>query len=64
MPHLILVDLTSAARYAEGHIPGALCRPQAHPTRPAASPGLLPNKADLEKLFGELGHTRCGLRGL
>ena len=56
--HLILVDLTSAARYAEGHIPGAhFVDPKRTQLGQAPAPGLLPHKADLEKLFGELGHT-------
>ena len=56
--HLILVDLTSAARYAEGHIPGAhFVDPKRTQLGQPPAPGLLPNKADLEKLFGELGHT-------
>ena len=56
--HLILVDLTSAARYAEGHIPGAhFVDPKRTQLGQPPAPGLLPLKADLEKLFGELGHT-------
>ncbi|MDC6695401.1 rhodanese-like domain-containing protein, partial [Leclercia adecarboxylata] len=56
--HLILVDLTSAARYAEGHIPGAhFVDPKRTQLGQPPAPGLLPSKADLEKLFGELGHT-------
>ncbi len=55
-PELILVDLCSAAHYAEGHLPGgrhvAPARTQLG-TKPA--PGLLPAQADLEQLFGELG---------
>ncbi|MFO2463246.1 thiosulfate sulfurtransferase [Pseudomonas sp. 15FMM2] len=55
---LILVDLTSAARYAEGHIPGAhFVDPKRTQLGQPPAPGLLPAKADLEKLFGELGHT-------
>jgi thiosulfate/3-mercaptopyruvate sulfurtransferase len=54
---LILVDLTSAARYAEGHIPGArfVDFKRTQLGQPPA-PGLLPPKAQLEALFGELGH--------
>ncbi|SHM28973.1 rhodanese-like domain-containing protein [Phytopseudomonas punonensis] len=56
-PELILVDLSSQQRYLAGHIPGARFvdgkRTQA--SAPVA-PGLLPDKAQLEKLFGELGH--------
>ncbi|WP_339232165.1 rhodanese-like domain-containing protein [Pseudomonas sp. FSL L8-0168] len=55
---LILVDLTSVARYAEGHIPGAhFVDPKRTQLGQPPAPGLLPSKADLEKLFGELGHT-------
>jgi len=46
---LILVDLTSAARYAEGHIPGAhFVDPKRTQLGQPPAPGLLPNKADLE----------------
>lgn len=56
-PELILVDLTSAARYAEGHIPGArFVDPKRTQWGQPPAPGLLPAKADLEALFGELGH--------
>lgn len=56
-PELILVDLTSAARYAEGHIPGArFVDPKRTQLGQPPAPGLLPAKADLEALFGELGH--------
>ncbi|MFV3306251.1 thiosulfate sulfurtransferase [Pseudomonas sp. NY15181] len=55
---LILVDLTSAARYAEGHIPGArFVAPARTQLGGTPAPGLLPAKADLEALFGELGHN-------
>ncbi|WP_350447143.1 thiosulfate sulfurtransferase [Pseudomonas solani] len=55
-PDLILVDLTSAARYAEGHIPGAsFVDPKRTQLGQAPAPGLLPARADLETLFGELG---------
>ncbi len=56
-PELILVDLTSAARYAEGHIPGARFVAPARTQLGGPAPGLLPTKTDLEALFGELGHT-------
>ncbi|KAF1056526.1 MAG: Thiosulfate sulfurtransferase [Pseudomonas delhiensis] len=56
-PELVLVDLTSAARYAEGHLPGARFIAPARTQRgQPPAPGLLPEKADLEALFGELGH--------
>lgn len=56
-PELILVDLTSAARYAEGHIPGARFVAPARTQLGGPAPGLPPAKADLETLFGELGHN-------
>ena len=47
---LILVDLTSAARYAQGHIPGAhFVDPKRTQLGQPPAPGLLPAKADLEK---------------
>lgn len=54
---LILVDLSGAARYTTGHIPGArwLDSKRTQLGQPPA-PGLLPNKAQLENLFAELGH--------
>src|SRR5690606_28918385 len=56
-PELILVDLTSEARYAQGHIPGArfvdFRRTQLG--QPPA-PGLLPPLEQLQALFDELGH--------
>ncbi|MEO4045502.1 rhodanese-like domain-containing protein [Pseudomonas sp. CAU 1711] len=54
---LILVDLSSAARYAEGHIPDArwVDGKRTQLGQPPA-PGLLPELAQLEALFGELGH--------
>lgn len=57
-PELILVDLSSAARYAEGHIPGAhwVDSKRTQLGQPPA-PGLLPPQAQLEALFGELGHN-------
>ncbi|WP_285419816.1 thiosulfate sulfurtransferase [Pseudomonas sp. efr-133-TYG-5] len=56
---LILVDLTSAARYAEGHIPGArFVDPKRTQLGQAPAPGLLPSKEKLEELFGELGHRQ------
>lgn len=56
-PELILVDLSPAARYAEGHIPGArwVDSKRTQLGQPPA-PGLLPEKTQLEALFGELGH--------
>lgn len=54
---LILVDLTSPARYAEGHIPNArfVAPAQTQLGQPPA-PGLAPSQAQLEALFGALGH--------
>ena len=56
-PDLILVDLSSHQRYLSEHIPGARFvdgkRTQASPP---SVPGLLPEKAQLEQLFSELGH--------
>src|SRR5690606_20273936 len=55
-PELILVDLTSAQRYAEGHLPGArFVDPRQTQKGQPPAPGLLPDKAQLEALFGELG---------
>jgi len=56
-PELILVDLTSAARYAQGHIPGARFVAPARTQLGGPVPGLLPARTDLEALFGELGHN-------
>jgi len=56
-PSLIIVDLSSALAYADGHIPGARWvdpRRTLLGTAPAA--GLLPPLNQLEALFGELGH--------
>ncbi len=56
--NLILVDLTSAARYSTGHIPGArFVDPKRTQLGQPPAPGLLPAQADLETLFGELGHN-------
>ncbi len=56
-PELILVDLTSPARYAEGHIPKArFVDPKRTQLGQPPAPGLLPAQAQLETLFGELGH--------
>jgi len=56
-PELILVDLTNAARYAEGHIPGArFVDPKRTQLGQPPAPGLLPAWSELEALFGELGH--------
>lgn len=57
-PELILVDLTSAARYAEGHLPGArFVDPKQTQLGQPPSPGQLPGKSQLESLFAELGHS-------
>ncbi len=57
-PELILVDLTSATRYAAGHIPGAhFVDPKRTQLGQPPAPGLLPEQAQLEALFGELGHN-------
>src|SRR3546814_4395410 len=56
-PELILVDLTSAARYAEGHLPGArFVDPKQTQLGQPPAPGQLPGKPQLEALFGALGH--------
>jgi thiosulfate/3-mercaptopyruvate sulfurtransferase len=56
-PELILVDLTSSSRYAEGHLPGArFVDPKRIQLGLAPAPGLLPELADLQTLFSELGH--------
>ena len=58
-PELILVDLTSTARYAEGHLPGArFVDPKRTQWAQPPAPGLLPSQAQLEALFAELGHRR------
>lgn len=58
-PELILVDLTSANRYAEGHIPGArFVDPKRIQLGLPPAPGLLPAKVDLEALFAKLGHRQ------
>jgi 3-mercaptopyruvate sulfurtransferase SseA len=57
-PELILVDLTSSARYDVGHIPGArFVDPKRTQLGQPPAPGLLPAKTDLQALFGELGHN-------
>ena len=57
-PELILVDLTSPARYATGHIPGArFVDPKRTQLGQPPAPGLLPAHSALEALFGELGHN-------
>lgn len=57
-PELILVDLTSSARYEAGHIRGArFVDPKRTQLGKPPAPGLLPDTADLEQLFGELGHN-------
>ncbi|WP_437882645.1 rhodanese-like domain-containing protein [Pseudomonas sp. LRF_L74] len=56
-PELILVDLSSAARYDAGHIPGARFidgKRTQRGTPPA--PGLAPDLEQLQALFAELGH--------
>src|SRR3546814_16361698 len=56
-PELILVDLTSAARYAEGHLPGArFVDPKQTQLGQPPAPGLLPDIAQLQRLFGAVGH--------
>ncbi|SNS32446.1 rhodanese-like domain-containing protein [Pseudomonas segetis] len=57
-PELILVDLTSAARYASGHIPGAyFVDPKRTQLGLPPAPGLLPTHENLEQMFTELGHN-------
>ncbi|QAX81585.1 rhodanese-like domain-containing protein [Candidatus Pseudomonas adelgestsugas] len=57
--HLILVDLTRSTRYTAGHIPGArFVDPRRTQLGQPMAAGLLPHKASLETLFGELGHTQ------
>ena len=57
-PNVIIVDLTSEARYAAGHIPGArFVDPKRTQLGQPPAPGLLPSRTALEALFGELGHT-------
>ncbi|MBM0138529.1 Sulfurtransferase [Pseudomonas cannabina] len=57
-PELILVDLTSSARYEAGHIRGArFVDPKRTQLGKPPAPGLLPEHAGLEQLFGELGHN-------
>lgn len=57
-PELILVDLTSSARYEAGHIRGArFVDPKRTQLGKPPAPGLLPDTASLEHLFGELGHN-------
>lgn len=54
---LILVDLTSAARYAEGHLPGArFVDPKQTQMGQPPAPGRLPDQAQLEAMFAALGH--------
>ncbi len=56
--NLIVVDLTSTARYASGHIRGArFVDPKRTQLGQPPAPGLLPGLAALEQLFGELGHN-------
>lgn len=57
-PELILVDLTSEARYRSGHIPGAhFVDPKRTQLGLPPAPGLLPDIEQLEQLFSSLGHT-------
>jgi 3-mercaptopyruvate sulfurtransferase SseA len=57
-PELVLVDLTSSARYDAGHIPGArFVDPKRTQLGLPPAPGLLPTQAHLQTLFGELGHN-------
>jgi thiosulfate/3-mercaptopyruvate sulfurtransferase len=54
---LILVDLSAPDRYAAGHIPGAhYVEPKRTQFGQPPTPGLLPEKGQLEQLFSELGH--------
>ncbi|SDS23452.1 thiosulfate sulfurtransferase [Pseudomonas asplenii] len=56
-PGLILVDLTSSARYSAGHIPGArFVDPKRTQLGQPPAPGLMPSQDALQALFGELGH--------
>lgn len=56
-PELILVDLTNSTHYQQQHIPGAhFVDPKRTQLGLPPAPGLAPLKADLETLFGELGH--------
>lgn len=56
-PELILVDLTSAGRYAEGHIPGArFVDPKQTQLGQPPAPGRAPTRTQLEALFSTLGH--------
>lgn len=55
-PELILVDLSNATHYQQGHIPNARHVDYRHTQRGLPVPGLLPEIEELEQLFGELGH--------
>ena len=56
-PDLILVDLCSDARFAEGHIPGARhITPQRTQRIGSPTPGYAPTIDELTALFSELGH--------
>ncbi|WP_339080231.1 rhodanese-like domain-containing protein [Pseudomonas sp. TMP9] len=56
-PELILLDLTSQARYSAGHIPGAhFVDPKRTQLGLPPAPGLLPSLEQLEQLFSDLGH--------
>lgn len=57
VPGLVVVDLTSAERYAAGHIPGArFVAPARTQLGKPPAPGLLPSLDSLNALFAELGH--------
>lgn len=54
--HYRLVDLSVVEQYASAHIPGAVHLAPARTTSGPPVPGLLPPLAQLEQIFGELGH--------
>lgn len=57
-PELILVDLCQNSRYPEGHLPGARhIDPKRTTLGTPPAPGLLPELAQLEAIFTELGHN-------
>jgi len=56
---LIVVDLSSALRYSEGHIPGARwLDPKRTQLGTPPAPGAAPELSALCALFGELGHSQ------
>ncbi|KXU36161.1 thiosulfate sulfurtransferase [Ventosimonas gracilis] len=56
-PNLIVVDLCSALRYQQGHLPGARwLDPKRTQRGTPPAPGLAPELLQLSQLFGELGH--------